>query len=121
MKSSYVAIFVLLSLLSQQLMAGVVSAAMMAPVASDQLSSSMGEMSLHHEMASEDGMYSKSDSQTMDCCATDCAYCIAGCYSVLSSQLLKQLPVFTQIPLQQSNSQPLVQSPESLFRPPIFA
>jgi hypothetical protein len=122
MKTKFITIFLLIGLLSQQAVSGVVRASMMGNFVSD-YSSSTTDMShhQHHEMASSSDMSEMSNTQMMDCCQSDCAYCIAGCYTVLSSQIAKTLQVFTQIPLQQTVSEPRVQSLDSPFRPPISA
>ena len=122
MKTKFITVFLLIGLLSQQAVSGVVSASMMGSFVSD-YSSSTTDMShhQHHEMASSSDMSEMSNTQMMECCQSECAYCISGCYSVLSSQITKQFLVFTQIPLQQTVSEPRVQSLDSPFRPPISA
>jgi hypothetical protein len=121
MHTKFFAVFLIIALLSQQAISGVVSAAMMGSTALD--SSTTTDMShhQHHDMASQPNMGEMSNTQMKECCQSDCAYCIVGCYSILNSMAIKPLPVFTQIPSQQSIIEPRVQSLDSPFRPPIFA
>lgn len=122
MKTRFVTIFLIVGLLSQQAVAGVVSASMMGGFAPD-YSSSASDVShhQHHEMASQSNMDEMSDTQMMDCCQTDCTYCIVGCYSIFGSQPIKELSIFTHVPSLNNLSDPRVQTLESPFRPPIFA
>ena len=122
MKTKFVAVFLIIGLLSQQAVSGVVSTSMMNSFVSD-FSSSTADMShhQHHAMSSQSGMDEMSNTQMMDCCQFDCTYCIVGCYTILSSQPIKQLSIFTHIPSQKTISEPRVQSLDSPFRPPIFA
>ena len=122
MKTKFVAVFLIIGLLSQQAVSGVVSTSMMNSFVSD-LSSSAADMShhQHHAMSSQSGMDGMSNAQMKDCCQSECSYCIVGCYSILVSQPIKEVSVCTHVPSLEILSDPRAQTLESPFRPPIFA
>ena len=120
MRSKFVVVSLLLTLLSQQVMAGVVASSMMGSFSSEMPASEMSDMSHHNHQMTSEPMQS-SGSKVMDCCQSDCAYCISGCYSLISALFSKELLSLSLQPDLQSTPELLVQSLESPFRPPIFA
>lgn len=128
---TFAIIFLLVSLLTQQVSAGVMNASMFGNMNSS-ISSEMssGEMAMnmshqHHQMGSQmDEGISQGDAmdmQNMDCCQSDCANCLSSCHYMIPVFALKFSSISSKEAIQLNPSEPLVQSPTSPFRPPIAA
>lgn len=123
-------LFLLVSLLTQQVSAGVMNASMSGNMSSSTSSEmSSGEMMTmshqHHQMGSQmdDGMSQDDamDMKNMDCCQNDCANCLASCQHMMFGTPLRFSSTNFKEAIQLNSSEPLVQSPTSPFRPPIAA
>lgn len=123
-------LFLLVSLLTQQVSAGVMNASMSGSMNSSTSSEmSSGEMMTmshqHHQMGSQmdDGMIQDDamDMKNMDCCQNDCTNCLASCQYVIPVFALQFSSVISKEAIQLNSSEPPVQSPSSPFRPPIAA
>ncbi len=134
MKNRYIAIVIVLGLLSQQVMAGVMGASMLSHMTSpsSRLSDSESDASTHegHGMVAHHGdMTASIDSDknadshasTMDCCDIDCGCCSACSHPLIQSFSPDLSLLMASQPNQRYSSEPLVQILASLFRPPIFA
>lgn len=95
---------------------------MSSSTSSEQSSGDMMSMShQHHQMDSEMSVDDTMEMQDMDCCQSDCVNCFACYHYVISAISLKFLSVDTKESFQLHPYEPLVHSPDSLFRPPISA
>lgn len=126
MKSRRVIMFLLVSLLTQQVSIGIMNASMfgaMSTSASSELSS--GEMMnmahQQHQIDSGRIVDSAMDMQNMDCCQNDCGNCFTSCQYLISVNSLKFLSLDSKEVTQPNLYEPLVQSLDPLFRPPIVA
>ena len=134
---TFAIIFVVVSLLTQQVSAAVMEASMFgnmsSSVSSDMSQSTPSEMSSgetmmnmshqHHQM--DDGIthddMDMSTMDSMDCCQNDCATCLASCQFMMLAIAIQFSSVISKEVIQRNPSEPLVQSPTSPFRPPIAA
>lgn len=122
MKNKYLAIVLVLGLLSQQVMAGAVSPVMMGH--SDSMHSAMSAdaiSGLDPEMGCQNEPNSSATSASLDCCDLDCESCSACSYSLVLSFASNVAVSISSQSGQQFSSEPLVQMLDALFRPPIFA
>ena len=122
----FAAVFLLISLLTQQVSAGVIAAAMSgdfsSSMSSEMSSGQMMSMShQHHQIASGADMNDDMDMEGMDCCQNDCANCLASCQHMMFGTPLRFSSTNFKEAIQLNSSEPLVQSPTSPFRPPIAA
>lgn len=118
------------SLLTQQVSAGVMSVSMLNTMSGNMSSSASSEQSSgemmgtshqHHQMDSEMSVDDTMEMQDKDCCQGDCVNCFACYHYVISAISLKFLSMDTKQSFQLHPYEPLVHSPDSLFRPPISA
>lgn len=75
----------------------------------------------HHQMDSGADMNDDMDMQAIDCCQSDCANCLASCHYSIPIIALKLPFINSKEAIHLALSEPLVQPPASLFRPPIAA
>jgi len=121
---TFAVLLMLISLLTQQVSASVMTASMLgdssSTVSSDMQSDQMMGMShQHHQMSSGDDM--TEEMEDMDCCQTDCANCQASCQNIVFASPLRFSSANFKDTFPLDSSEPLVQPSGSPFRPPIVA
>lgn len=124
---AFATLFLLVSLLTQQVSAGVMNASMFGNINSSMPSEMSSEEMMmnmshhHHQMDENTTQGDETDMQHMDCCQNDCANCLASCHYMIPVFALRFSSMSSKDTVQLTSSEPPVQSPTSPFRPPIAA